>query len=143
MATISGTVKRAYNFEQLRDDQYTDTDEYEIVTCKVDVEYATGTYAQADDSNFAPATKIQNTLRDGQTVTILQAAFVAAGRYLSSSTTTYVGADACAVSSGTVTNALLQEDMSTELGDATDMTALTWEIPVTYQVTFKRKAIGE
>lgn len=141
MAISTGTVKRAYGFEELRDASYTDTSEYEVVTCKVDVEFSTVAYATGDDATFAPATVIASTLRDGKTPTIIAAAVVAGGQFtLSAAPTTqvYVGATSASVSSGTVTVQLSGEDWSTELTNGTDLSTSTWSVPLTYQVTFKR-----
>jgi hypothetical protein len=144
MAISTGTELRAYAFEELRSNSYTDTSEYEVLTCKVDVEFKTVAYADANDATFVPATIIQNTLRDGKTVTILQAAVVAGGEYSLSATPTtkvLVGAGACTNSSGTVTVPLLAEDWSAEIGTIALNTS-TWHAPMTFQVTFKRPRLS-
>lgn len=106
--------------------------EYEILSCIVTVDYPTGTYASADDSNFNPQTAIQNSMRNGKTVTVLQACFASSGDENGS----IVGAGACAVSANVVTNPLLQEDLSTEHADGS-MSA-TWNRPLGYCVTFRQ-----
>jgi len=145
MAVSTGTVLRAYEFQELRSDSYTDTSEYEVLTCKVDVEFKTVAYATGDDATFAPATVIQNTLRDGQTATIIAAAVVAGGKYTLSATPTteaLVGATTATVSAGTVTTQLSLEDWSTELTNGTALNTSTWLYPLTYQVTFKRPRLS-
>ena len=146
MAISAATVQRAYDFTVLRQDHYTTTDEYEVVTCKVDCIYATTDYAQANDATFAPATAIQNASRDGLTPTILQACMVAPGMLrtaAASTTVVLIGADACTNSGGTVTHQLTTEDMSTELANAYVLSTATWVKPITFQVTFMRKLVGE
>lgn len=145
MAISTGTVKRAYAFEELRPESYTDTSEYEIVTCKVDVEFSSVDYATGDDATFVPGTVIQNTLRDGQTVTILQCAVVAGGCLNLAATPTVdtlVGALGSTNSSGTITTQLSGEDWSTELTNGTVLSTSTWKYPLTFQVTFKRPRIS-
>jgi|GEM_PF-2910701 hypothetical protein len=144
MAISTGTELRAYAFEELRDSTYTATSEYEVLTCKVDVEFKTVAYADGNDATFVPATIIQNTLRDGQTVTILQAAVVAGGVYaLAAAPTTpvLVGAGACTNAAGTITVPLLAEDWTTEIGTVALDTS-KWAIPLTFQVTFKRPRLS-
>jgi hypothetical protein len=147
MATSAATVLRAYNFERLRDQLHTNTDEYEVMTCRVDCEYITTAYATDDDSSLAPATAIANALRDGRTATIIDSCFVAPGQYsLAATPTTYVlaGAGPCTtVSSGTITNPLTAEDLATEMTNTTALNTATWQIPITYQVTFMVKALCE
>ena len=147
MAISAATVLRAYDFDRLRDQLHTSTDEYEVMTCKVDCEYVTVAYATANDSTFAPATIIAAALRDGRTPTIIDSCFVAPGQYsLSATPTTYVlaGAGPCTtVSNGTITNPLTAEDLSTEMTDTTALNTATWQIPITYQVTFRVKALCE
>lgn len=133
MAAVSGTVKRAYGFTTVRNDQVstTDTSEYVVWGCFVDVTFPSGTYAQADNATFAPATVIAATLRDGKTPTILQAAFADAGNENGA----IVGAGACAVSSGTVTTPLLKENLTDEHDDGA-MSA-TWNRAITFYVSYK------
>lgn len=133
MAVVSGTVKRAYGFTTVRNDQVstTDTSEYVVWGCFVDVTWPSGTYAQADDANFAPATVIAATRRNGKTPTILQAAFADAGNENGA----IVGAGACTVTTGTVLCPLLQEDLTTE--HANGAMSATWNRAVTFYVSFK------
>ena len=142
MAAVTGTVLRAYDFQVLRQDIYTDTVEYEVVTCKCDVYVSSGTYASGDGMDWAPATAIAAAQRDGLTPSIWQAAPVAGGRYTSSSTDYLIIGGACANSAGTINCDLYQEDLTTEQGNGS-MASLTWPEPMVFQVTFKRKVIGE
>jgi hypothetical protein len=146
MAISVGTVKRAYDFQALRTDLYTSTTEKDIMTCKVDVEWVTTAYAQANDATFAPATIIQNALRDGISVTVLQACPVAGGKYrLSAAPTTDVlcGALACTVSTNTVTVQLSAEDWATEMTDTEALNTSTWSQPLSFQVTFFSESVGQ
>jgi hypothetical protein len=146
MADITGTVKRAYGFTAPKGNQEVHTmtaKEREIVGCFVDVEYTTGTYATANTALFAPATAIQDALRDGQTVTILQACFADSGKIAISGTDSLIGALGCTVSGGTVSNDLSLEDLATEYTNATDTATFTWKRPITYFVTFVRPLAGE
>jgi hypothetical protein len=133
MAVVVGTVQGVHGFTVIRGDQpaLTDTSEYQIVGCFVDVTWPSGTYAQADDANFAAATAIAAARRNGKTPSVLQAAFADCGKENGS----LVGADACTNSAGTVTCALLQEDLSTER--ANGAMSSTWQRPVTFFVSFK------
>jgi hypothetical protein len=100
----------------------------------------TTAYATADDATFAPATVIQNALRDGRTATILDACVVAPGiYYLSTATTTLVPVSAgpnTSISSGTVTHPLTAEDLTTEMTNATALNTASFPVPITFQVTF-------
>jgi hypothetical protein len=142
MAAVTGTVLRAYDFEILRQETYTDTDEYEVVSCKCDVTVTAGTYASGDGMSWAPATAIQNATRDGLTQSIWQAAPVAGGKYTSSGTDYLIIGGVCTNTAGTINCDLYQEDITTEQGNGS-MASLTWPEPMVFQVTFKRKVIGE
>ena len=144
MAISTATVQRAYDFEVLRQETFTNTTEFQMVTCKVDCIYATTDYAQANDATFAPITAIA-ARRNGRTPTILQACMVAAGRLQTAAAPTVnvlVGADACTNSAGTVTHALTQEDMSSEMANAYVLSTATWDKPITFQVTFLEAVVS-
>lgn len=142
MAAVTGTVARAYDFQVLRQETYTDTTEYEVVTCKVDVTVTAGTYASGDGMDWAPATAITGALRDGLTPTIWQACPVAGGKYTSSGTDYLIIGGICTNTAGTINCDLYQEDLTTEQGNGS-MASLTWPEPMVFQVTFKRQSIGE
>jgi hypothetical protein len=146
MADITGTVKRAYGFTSPKGSQEVHTvssDEVEIVGCYVDVEYLTGTYATANTALFSPATAIQDSLRDGRTVTIKQACFADSGKVTISSTDSLIAALGCTVSAGVVSNDLALEDLTTEYTNGTNVATMTWQRPITYYVTFTRPLVGE
>lgn len=135
MAAVAGTVKRAHGFTCLQGDApnlTVSSAEYQLWGCFVDVEFAAGTYVQADDATFAPGTVIAAALRDGKTITVLHAACAQAG----DENGALVGASDCTVSTGTVTCGLTKEDQSTER-DAGAMSA-TWNRPITFFVSFLR-----
>jgi hypothetical protein len=141
MAISAATVLRAYDFQRLRSHTHTiSAVEYDVMTCKVDCEYITTAYAVANDATFAPATMIQNALRDGRTATILDACVVAPGRYyLAATPTTIVPVSAgpnTSVTTGTVTHPLTAEDLTTEMTDTTALNTATFVDPITFQVTF-------
>jgi hypothetical protein len=142
MAATTGTVVRAYDFEILRQETYTNTTEREICTCKVDVTVSTGTYASGDGMTFSPVTVIQAAMRDGQTPTIWQACPVAAGKYTASSVDYPLIGGLCTNTTGDINCDLYQEDVTTELGNGA-VTGFTWKDPMTFQVTFTRLVIGE
>lgn len=142
MAAVTGTVLRAYDFQILRQDTYTDTTEYEVVTCKCDVTVTAGTYASGDGMDWSPGTVIAAALRDGLTPTIWQAAPVGGGRYTSSGTDYLIIGGICTNTTGTINCDLYQEDLTTEQANGS-MASLTWPVPMVFQVTFKREVIGE
>lgn len=142
MAAVTGTVHRAYDFEILRDNQLTDTDQYECVTCKVDVTTTTGTYASGDGMSWAPGTVIAAALRDGLTPTIWQACPIAPGTYTASSVDYSIIGGICTNTAGTINCDLYQQDLTTEQANGA-VTSFTWPAPMVFQVTFKRKLVGE
>ncbi len=132
MAVVAGVVKEAYNFvEEAGNSPVTNSGSTpsKMLRCFVTVEYPTGTYASADDANFAPATLIQNERRNGKTVTIRQASFVSPGV----ENGTVLAAGACTVSAGTITHPLLQEDLSTERANGA---MAAFDKPLTFCVSF-------
>jgi len=147
MAISAATVLNAYDFQRLRTQTHTiSADEYEVWTCKVDCEWITTAYATANDATITPATMIQGK-KDGATVTVIGCCFVAPGRYsLSATPTTYVLAGAgipSTITSSVITLPLTAEDLSTEMTDTTALNTATWQTPMTFQVTFYQKVIGE
>jgi len=143
MAIIAGTVKRAYNFSSPGGDQEpvsVSSVPTELMQCFLDVVYDVGTYAQANDATITAATVIQNSLRDGKTVTVLGCTCVGVGHAYLTATTVYDigGGLPSTITSGVVTHPLTLDDYTTELTNGLDMTTITWETPVRYCVTFRR-----
>ncbi len=131
MAVVVGSVQEAFGFtEAVGPSLQVVTNTKKVMHCFVTVTWPTGTYAQADDANFAPATVIQNERRNNKTVTILQAAFVSPGDENGAT----IGAGACANTSGTVLCPLLQSDLSTERTNGA--LSATWNRPLTFCVSF-------
>ncbi len=128
MAVVVGVVGDAYDFSEAQGPAGATV---KVMHCLVNVTYPTGTYATADDSNFAPAAAIQSR-RNGKTPTILQAAFYSPG----DENGVVIGAGACTVSGGTVTNPLTQADLTTERANGAMASALNWNRPVSYKITF-------
>lgn len=140
MAIVTGSVVGVSGFTSGTGPSLKHTissDEYETQGCFVSVEYASGTYAAADDSDFDAATAIQNSTRDGKTVTLLGAVCVSAGDENGAA----VFGGPCIVTSGNIECPLLQEDLSTEHADGA-MSA-TWNKPVTFFVAYRSKVNGE
>jgi hypothetical protein len=129
MAVVVGTVQEAFDFTEA---QGPGAATVKVMNCKVNVIWPTGTYAQADDANFVPATVIQDERRNGKTVTILSANFAGAG----DENGTVIGAGACAVSTGTITCPLTQADLTTERANGAMSGASLWNKPITFNVTF-------
>lgn len=136
MAVVSGTVRDAFGFTKPTGPSLLHTIssvENELESCFVTVDYITGTYAAADNANFNPAAVIQNTKRDGKTVTVRAAAFVSSGDEAGA----IRGADTpSAIASNVVTHQILQEDLATERADGA-MNA-TWNRPITWLVTYSQ-----
>jgi ABC-type nitrate/sulfonate/bicarbonate transport system permease component len=107
-------------------------DEHETMSCMITMQWDSQTYAQADDATFSPKTLIEDSMRNGKTVTILQAAFVSAGEAADG---TIIGAGACTVAANVVTMPLTSEDLSTEFTDATAVPDLSVR-PLCCLVTF-------
>jgi hypothetical protein len=151
MAIVVCTVLRAYDFQKLDQQLYTNTDEYEVWTCKIDINVC-GTandYATANDTTISPATVIQNSKRDGKTVTIMDCCMIKGGSFNLAATPTVdtlygIGLPgASSISSNVITRPLTGEDLSTELKDATVLSTATDKIPATLQVTFRQTALAE
>lgn len=113
------------------------SDEYETAGCFVTVTFPAGTYVQADDAQFDAPTAIQNSKRDGKTVTLLGATFVSSG----DENGAVIGAGPCTVASSQIKCALLQEDLSTER--AAGAMSATWNKPLTFFVSYRAKVNGE
>jgi hypothetical protein len=148
MAILATTVVNAYEFQQLDQKLYTDTDEYEIWTCKCDLQVTGGNdYATANDATVSPATAIQNAKRDGKTVTVISLVGVRGGSFNLLATPTvdtlYGLGLVSDVTANVVTLPLTGEDWSTELTDATVTSTATDKEPSTVQVLFKQKALAE
>lgn len=131
MAVTAGTVQNAWAFtEAVGPGLQLDSSADKMLECRVAVVWTTGTYAQADGSSFSPATVIQNTRRNGKTVTVRHAAFVSPG---DENGTTVTGGDAT-VSASVVSLHLYGSDQSTEHSNAA--LSATWNRPVIFAVSF-------
>ena len=140
MAVVTGTVQAVSGFTSGTGPSLKSTissDEYETECAFLTVTYPSGTYASADDSRFDAVTAIQNSRRDGKTVSLLGACFVSAG----DENGAVIGAAACSVSTSYIVAGLTQEDLSTERADGA-MSA-TWNKPLTFCVSFRVKVNGE
>ncbi|MHC4181104.1 MAG: hypothetical protein ACYSWU_26705 [Planctomycetota bacterium] len=133
MAVVVGTVSDAYGFCTPSGPSQASTIsavENETYMCFVNVTWPAGTYAQADDANFTPATAITNAMRNGKTAVPIAASFVSSG----DENGAIIGAGDCGNTAGTFLCPLTQEDLSTERG-AGGMSA-TWNRPLVFAVTF-------
>jgi hypothetical protein len=131
MAAVVGAVQTAWAFtEAVGPGLQVDSSADKVLYCLVSVIWNAGTYAQADDATFAPSTVIQNTRRNGKTVTVRQACFVSPG----DENGTTVTADVATNTSGTFKCQLLGSDLTTEHANAA-MSA-TWNRPVSFVVSF-------
>jgi hypothetical protein len=131
MAVTVGTVKNAFAFtESIGPGLALDSSADKMLECRVTVQFDAGTYAQADGSSFSPATVIQNTRRNGKTVTVRRAAFVSAG---DENGTTVTGGDTT-VSTSVVSLHLYGSDQTTEHSNAA--LSATWNRPLTFAVSF-------
>lgn len=140
MATITGNVEAVGNHANGFGPSFKHTIssmKQETEGCLVSVSFPSGTYAQADDAQFAPATAIQDSRRDGKVITPLGAVFVSAG----SENGSIVGAGACTLEGGLIKCPLLQADLSTER--ANGAMSATWERPITFFVTYLSPVNGE
>lgn len=137
MATIAATVHRAYNFDKMPGPQasFTKTTEQYCQTCWIDVTFPSGTYVQADDASVSPATVIQNSLRDGKTITILGCMPVDHGDE-NGSIVHFDGQTGITIAANVITAAILQEDAATERTAGAMST--TWNRPIKLAVTFCR-----
>lgn len=148
MAISTATVKQAYNHKKQGDRLYTiSADEYELWTCDVDVTFETVNYATANDATITAATAIQNSKRDGKTITIIGCAFKKGGVFqLAAAPTTdvLVGATGTvSVTASVATVVLTAEDLSTEMTDGTVLSTSTWSEPMTFHIVYYQKALGE
>ena len=139
MAASTGTVLSAYDFQQAQQHAYTDTDEYDVMSCKIRVEFSSVDYATADDATFDPSDMIEAN-GDGRTATVLQACVTGGGCFKLAATPTVqtlCGALGSTVSSNTVTTQLSLEDWSTELTNGTVLSTAVWDYGLEYQITYK------
>lgn len=148
MAVSAATVLNAYEFQRLSHRTVTvSADEYDVWTCKVDVEFITTDYAQANDATISPATAIQNARRNGQTVTVIGCCGVKPGVLnlaATPTTDTIVGVGVpSTIAASVITLPLTGEDMTTELTNATVLSTCSFKEPITVQCTFIEKVTGE
>ncbi len=105
------------------------SDGKEIFFCFVSSEF-TGTYASAGNANILLlTTEIANSRRDGKTIALLSACFVAPVRENS----VVVGADTVAVSTTGITCQLTQADGTTEHADGA---LVAFQEPVVFGITY-------
>jgi hypothetical protein len=109
--------------------------QWAIERCYVSVNANNATaYAQADGVSFNPTVVIQNSFRDGQTITALQACCVSSGL----DNGVQVGAGACVVTAGTVVCHILVADEATEKGNGAWAAAATWTRDMVFCVEYAR-----
>lgn len=148
MAISTATVVRAYDHQKLDQRTYTISgDEYELYTCKIDCEFKTVDYATANDATITAATAIQNSKRNGNSVTILGCCVVRGGVFRLAATPTVdrlcsAGVPS-SISASVVTLPLTAEDLTTEMTDATVLSTSTWVQPLVFQMFYAEKALGE
>jgi len=138
MAIVTATEIQAFGFTTPTGPSENSTisgAEHETLGCYVTLEWTSGTYAQADDATFNPATAIQDSLRDGKTITVLSASLASAGR--SAAGPIVGGGLVSGVAANVVTLPLVQEDLTTEYADATGVPA-AWDRPICMYVVFHR-----
>lgn len=110
MAILSGTILAVHGLTTSTGPAE-DSAAKRVYNCHVVAEFS-GTYAQADDAQIlAVPTAIQDSLRSGGTVALLDAAFAQAGI---EGTSTVIGAKTVAVSGANITLELTGGDLSTE-----------------------------
>jgi hypothetical protein len=122
-----------------------------VATFTVSLPPAAGTvtvdYATANDATITAATAIQDAKRDGQTVTVLGCTVVKGGVFRLAATPTVdtlVSAGIpSSITSSVITLPLTGEDLTTELTNATVLSTSVWVQPMTFQVMFAQKALGE
>ena len=108
-----------------------DSSNKSVFNCYIACEF-TGTYAQGDNAAVAAVTTaIADSLRSGETIALLDAAFAAPGM----ESTTAIGAKTVAVSGTGLTMELTGADMSTEHANAA---LATFTRPMMFFVTYTR-----
>lgn len=128
MAVLEATNVSVSDFTTVTGPRVTSANK-RIFLCHVTAEF-TGTYAQADNARITNLhTEIANSLRNGSTVAIVDAAFAQIG---SESNGTLLGAKTVAVSGNNVTMELTTGDLSTEHGNA----AIVNDVPLAFAVTY-------
>lgn len=148
MAISTATVLRAYDHQKLDARTYTISgDEYELYTCKVDCEFSTVDYATANDATITAATAIQNSKRNGNTVTILGCTVVRGGVYRLAATPTVDSLCSAgipsSITSSVITLPLTAEDLTTEMTGSTVLSTSVWVQPLVFQLFYAEKALGE
>lgn len=114
MAVLSGSNISVYNHTANTGPIY-DSSNRVVRNCFITCEFS-GTYAQGDNAQIlAVPTAIQNSLRSGGTVALLDAAFATPGIEGAS---TVIGAKTVAVSGANITLELTGADLSTEHANA-------------------------
>lgn len=114
MAVLSGSNIQVFGHSTATGSMY-DSSNKSIFHCFITAEFS-GTYAQADNAQvLAVTTAISDSLKSGETIALLDAAFAQAGI---EGTSTAIGAKTVAVSGTGITLELTGADMSTEHANA-------------------------
>lgn len=128
MAVVSGTIKNVFGHTQVLGPTG-DSSGNPALCCYVSATF-TGTYAQANDAQIlAVDTAIQNSRRDGKTVTLLDACCAAPAVGGSA-----MGAKLTAVSGSDLTMTLTKTTLAAEHDDATGVIN---ETPIAFCVFYK------
>ena len=131
MATLSGSNIQVFGHTTVTGPSY-DSSNKAVFGCHITCEFS-GTYVQADNAQIsAVTTAIGDSLRSGDTIALLDAAFAAPGIEGSS---TVIGAKTVAVSGTGLTLELTGADLSTEHAGAA-LSALSK--PLAFYVTYTR-----
>jgi hypothetical protein len=131
MATLSGSNIQVFNHTTVTGPSY-DSSNKAVYCCYIVCEFS-GTYVQADNANvLLVTTAIADSLRTGDTIALLDAAFAAPGIEGSS---TVIGAKTVAVSGTGITLELTGADLSTEHAGAA-LSAMTK--PIAFHITYTR-----
>jgi hypothetical protein len=130
MATLSGSNIQVFGHTTVTGPSY-DSSNKAIFGCHITCEFS-GTYVQGDNANILlVTTAIADSLRSGDTIALLDAAFAAPGMESS----TAIGAKTVAVSGTGLTLELTGADMSTEHAGAA---LSTFTKPMAFYVTYTR-----
>lgn len=131
MATLSGTILEVANHTTTTGPSY-DSSNKAVYSCNITCSFS-GTYVQGDNAQIlAVTTAIADSLRSGDTIALLDAAFAAPGIEGSS---TVIGAKTVAVSGTGLTLELTGADLSTEHAGAA---LSTMTKPIAFYVTYTR-----
>lgn len=131
MAVVSGSNIQVFDHTTSTGAMY-DSSGKSIWHCKITCDFV-GTYAQSDNAAIAAVTTaIADSLKSGETIALLDAAFTQAGI---EGTSTAIGAKTVAVSGTGLTLELTGADMSTEHASALIGTMVR---PLCFAITYTR-----